>query len=96
VNEKSEIREQAKAALKRLSPAQRKVFDAMLKGGDAPAIAERVGVTPSTVSSHIVAILKEFGVSSRIDLLAMFVVPPPRFKGRPHKYNRKSVGEREA
>jgi DNA-binding NarL/FixJ family response regulator len=59
-----------------LSPALRVVFDHVLSGRDAREIAATLRLSRSTIRNQIIAIMRTFGVSSRLELLAIFVVRP--------------------
>jgi DNA-binding CsgD family transcriptional regulator len=53
-----------------LTRRQHEVLDLMAQGLQAKAIAERLGVTRTTVRTHIRAILREFGAHSQLEALA--------------------------
>jgi DNA-binding CsgD family transcriptional regulator len=78
--ERERVRARATRLADELSPAQRRVFDALLLGGDSEDIARRTGISWATARNHIVAIFKVFGVKSRLKILAMFVIPPGKEK----------------
>ena len=53
-----------------LTRRQHDVLDLMAQGLQAKAIAERLGVTSTTVRTHIRAILRELGAHSQLEALA--------------------------
>jgi pSer/pThr/pTyr-binding forkhead associated (FHA) protein len=53
-----------------LSEAQRKVFDLLLTGDPEKTIARMLELSQHTVHNHVKAILRSFGVHSRVELLA--------------------------
>jgi DNA-binding CsgD family transcriptional regulator len=64
-------------AVATLSQAEVAVFKCILRGLSADAIAKRLGKNYSTVRVQILAVLRHFGVHSRLELMAQFVVSPP-------------------
>jgi pSer/pThr/pTyr-binding forkhead associated (FHA) protein len=60
-------------ALTQLSEAQRRVLDLLLGGGSEKQVAAKLDLSPHTVHNHIKEIYRRFGVSSRAELLALFV-----------------------
>jgi DNA-binding CsgD family transcriptional regulator/tetratricopeptide (TPR) repeat protein len=52
-----------------LTPRERDVAAAYASGASAPQIAERFGIAPSTVKSHLAAIYGKLGVTRKIDFL---------------------------
>jgi pSer/pThr/pTyr-binding forkhead associated (FHA) protein len=60
----------------RLSEAQHRVFERILKGLSEKEIAAELGVSRHTVHRHICRIYELAHVNSRSELLAMFVVRP--------------------
>lgn len=61
------------AAVQKLTPAQRNVFQLLLDGLDENQIAGRCGCRPRTAHNHIQAIYRALDVHSRQQLLARFV-----------------------
>ena len=55
----------------RLTPAQRHVYEAFLKGRTEKEVARQLQVSINTVHSHSHAIYTVFGVSSRAELLSL-------------------------
>jgi pSer/pThr/pTyr-binding forkhead associated (FHA) protein len=53
-----------------LSEAQRNVFELLLTGNPEKTIARILDLSQHTVHNHITAILRSFGVHSRVELLA--------------------------
>jgi DNA-binding NarL/FixJ family response regulator len=69
-------RQKAEKLALALTPARRLVFDEILKVRGSDEIAEQIGIARATVRVHTVAILAHFGVCSKLELLAQFVVAP--------------------
>lgn len=61
------------AALARLSEAQRRVLDHLLTGLQEKEVASKLDISPNTVHSHVTVIYRTLGVSSRAELLALFI-----------------------
>ena len=61
------------AALAHLSEAQRRVLDHLLTGLQQKEVASKLNISPNTVHSHITVIYRILGVSSRAELLALFI-----------------------
>jgi pSer/pThr/pTyr-binding forkhead associated (FHA) protein len=61
------------AALARLSEAQRRVLDHLLTGLQQKEVASKLDISPNTVHSHVTVIYRTLGVSSRAELLALFI-----------------------
>ncbi len=61
-----------------LSPRLREALDCLLEGDSEKQAARRMGLSPLTVHEYIKAIYTHFGVSSRAELLALFL---RRFRG---------------
>lgn len=63
-----------------LTPRQREVLGAVLEGLAEKEAAGHLGVSRATVHEHILAIYRHYGVSSRAELLALFIgrEPPGR------------------
>jgi DNA-binding NarL/FixJ family response regulator len=57
-------------AAARLTPAQRGVFELLLRGSSIREIAHELGRTENTVRNHVKAIFKALGVNSRAALMA--------------------------
>jgi PAS domain S-box-containing protein len=62
-----EIRHVPEAA--ELTSREWEVLSALVDGSRVPAIADRLGLRPSTVRNHLSAIFHKFGVSSQAELL---------------------------
>jgi pSer/pThr/pTyr-binding forkhead associated (FHA) protein len=60
-------------ALMQLSEAQRRVLDLLVSGGAEKQVAADLKLSPHTVHNHVKVIYRRFGVSSRAELLALFV-----------------------
>lgn len=56
-----------------LTPRQREVLRHLLRGSAAKEIASSMNISQHTVNEYIKALHRHFGVSSRSELLAMFV-----------------------
>ena len=89
-------RQKAEKLALALTPRRRQVFDEILKGRDSDAIAEQVGIARATVRVHTVAILAHFGLCSKLELLAQFVVAPAPADTRTRRNAAMSVGGRGA
>lgn len=63
------IRSTEPPAAKRLTPAQRAVFDLLMEGRKTADIAKMLGRSTYTVRNHVKAIFKIFGVRSRATLI---------------------------
>lgn len=63
------IRSAEPPGAKRLTPAQRAVFDLLMEGRKTADIAKALGRSTHTVRNHVKAIFKIFGVSSRATLI---------------------------
>ena len=61
------------AALAQLSEAQRRVLDYLLTGLQQKEVASKLDISPNTVHSHVTVIYRTLGVSSRAELLALFI-----------------------
>jgi len=59
-----------KPATVKLTPNQRRVYEALLEGRSTEAIAKKLGRSPNTVRNHISAIFLAFHVNSRARLLS--------------------------
>jgi DNA-binding NarL/FixJ family response regulator len=58
-------------ALRRLTPRETEIL-AALAAGDSPAVvAERLGISPFTVESHVKSILTKLGVHSKIEAVTL-------------------------
>lgn len=58
---------------KPLSPRLRQVLDRLLRGDSAKQVAARLGISVHTVNDYSKELHRRFGVSSRSELLAMFI-----------------------
>lgn len=56
--------------LAELSPRRRRVAELILAGQSNKAIARSLGIAPATVKDHVHAVLTQFGLASRAELLA--------------------------
>jgi pSer/pThr/pTyr-binding forkhead associated (FHA) protein len=61
------------AALAQLSDAQRRVLDHLLTGLQEKEVACKLDISPNTVHSHVTVIYRTLEVSSRAELLALFI-----------------------
>lgn len=66
-------RRDAEALAETLSKRQREVLTHLLRGDAPKQIAPVLGVTVHTVNEHIKEIHRHFNVTSRAELLALFV-----------------------
>jgi DNA-binding CsgD family transcriptional regulator len=57
----------------RLSPRLRQVLDCLLEGDGEKQVAARLGLTPQTVNQYVKAIYRNFGVTSRAELMARWI-----------------------
>ncbi len=60
-----------------LTTRRREVLNLLLDGDSEKQAAATLGIRPSTLHEHVLAIYRHFGVSSRAELMAWFI-------GRPH------------
>lgn len=69
----------------RLSPRERQVLELLSQGRTNREIADELGITPRTASTHIAAIYRKLGVSGRVDAtrraLELRLIPQ---RARPH------------
>lgn len=60
---------------------EREVFDELVRGGTNAEIAERLFVEPSTVKTHVAAVLRKLGVRDRVEAVIYAyehgLAPPP-------------------
>jgi pSer/pThr/pTyr-binding forkhead associated (FHA) protein len=61
------------ATIERLSDTQIRVLRLLLTGQTEKEMAAKLFVSPHTVHSHIQAVYRELGVTSRAELMAMFI-----------------------
>ena len=59
--------------LPRLSPAERRVFNHLVRGRPEKVVARRLNISRHTVHNHVRLIYRKLGVCSRAELLARFV-----------------------
>jgi len=52
-----------------LSPTERRVFALFLAGHSVPMIADACGISFYTAREHLTAVMRKFGVRSRVELL---------------------------
>jgi len=70
--------------LERVSPAQRRVLEMLVKGVSPQEIAETLELSIGTIRAHTAGIYKVFDVHSRSELMsALTPVPPPRAAAPP-------------
>jgi pSer/pThr/pTyr-binding forkhead associated (FHA) protein len=62
-----------RSALAQLSEAQRRVLEHLLTGLQEKEVASKLEISPNTVHSHVTVIYRTLGVSSRAELLALFI-----------------------
>jgi DNA-binding CsgD family transcriptional regulator len=65
-----------------LPPRQRQTLDALLGGDSEKQVAARLGLSRATVHEYVTALHRHFGVSSRGELLSLFVGRGGRGAGR--------------
>jgi DNA-binding CsgD family transcriptional regulator len=70
------------STIERLSDTQLKVLRLLLTGKTEKELAAKLFVSPHTVHSHIQAVYRELGVTSRAELMSLFIdraviAPPP-------------------
>lgn len=63
-----------------LSPREREIAQAYANGDNYHRIAERLFIAPSTVRTHLAAIYRKLGVSSKLDLHKMLERPDPEYQ----------------
>jgi DNA-binding NarL/FixJ family response regulator len=73
------IRSELESALASLTPREIDVLQALDEGATTDDIADRFGVAPATVQSHVNAILTKLGVHTRLQAVVLF-----RNGGEPH------------
>jgi DNA-binding NarL/FixJ family response regulator len=61
------------ATIRDLSATQRRVLSALLKGMSEKAVASALDISPHTVHNHVKEIYRRMDVSTRSELLALFV-----------------------
>lgn len=66
-------RRDAEELAEKLSPRQREVLTLLLRGSSVKEIARDLDIKPNTVNEHVKALHEHFAVSSRAELLALFV-----------------------
>jgi two-component system, NarL family, nitrate/nitrite response regulator NarL len=66
----SNIRRQARDELPTLTLREREVLKAIAEGFSAPAIAERLALSPATVKTHLQTLYRKLGVSERAAAVA--------------------------
>lgn len=76
----AELAAAAEPGLRKLTPRQRDVLDLLLDGDAEKQIASTLGISRPTVHEHVTALYRHFEVSSRAELLALFIgrARPPR------------------
>ncbi|HEV2296121.1 MAG TPA: helix-turn-helix transcriptional regulator [Tepidisphaeraceae bacterium] len=65
--------ERQQGLTKPLSPRLRQVLECLLRGDGAKQAAARLGLSIHTVNDYVKDLYRRFGVSSRSELLALFV-----------------------
>jgi two-component system, NarL family, nitrate/nitrite response regulator NarL len=51
-----------------LTPRQREIMDGMVEGLTNAQIADRLGISPSTVTNHIADVRRKLGLHNRVQL----------------------------
>ncbi|MFI4898527.1 MAG: helix-turn-helix transcriptional regulator, partial [Phycisphaerales bacterium JB059] len=76
----AELAAAGEPGLLRLTPRQREVLDLLLDGDAEKQIAKTLGISRPTVHEHVTALYRHFEVSSRAELIALFIgsARPPR------------------
>jgi DNA-binding CsgD family transcriptional regulator len=64
-----------------LTPVEQKVLEALLQGKSAKEIAAAVGQTVNTTNEYLRRIYRKYAVSSRPELMALWLGTPPSEKG---------------
>jgi len=59
-----------------LTRGERRVLDLMLRGFANNEIASELGTSAKTVKNQVTSVLTKFGVASRYQLMALFVITP--------------------
>jgi DNA-binding CsgD family transcriptional regulator len=62
-------------SVKLLSAMQRKVLDGLLRGLQEKTVAAELRIKPNTLHNHVKEIYRKMGVTSRAELLALFIPP---------------------
>jgi DNA-binding NarL/FixJ family response regulator len=57
----------------RLSPREREILQLMVDGLEPPEVAERLGISPATLRTHVYNILKKLGVHSKTQAVLLAV-----------------------
>jgi DNA-binding CsgD family transcriptional regulator len=83
-----------KRAIMNISPAERRVLQAVRKGFSEREIAARLNLSPHTVHNHIRSIFSAFEVHSRTELLAKLLELVEASDGSPSRSNSPSKGKR--
>jgi DNA-binding NarL/FixJ family response regulator len=58
-------------ALRRLTARETEILEALAAGDSTPVVAERLGISPLTVESHVKSILSKLGVHSKIEAITL-------------------------
>lgn len=66
-----------------LTPREKEVFELLLAGKDRGDIAGNMGISPSTVNKHCVAIYRKTDCSSHLELLSKYRYPSEEMRGQP-------------
>jgi len=61
----------AEFALRRLTARETEILQALAAGDSTPVVAERLGISPLTVQSHVKSILSKLGVHSKIEAVTL-------------------------
>ncbi len=69
----AELAAAAEPGLRKLPPRQREVLDLLLDGDAEKQIAATLGISRATVHEYVTALYRHFEVSSRGELLALFI-----------------------
>jgi DNA-binding CsgD family transcriptional regulator len=57
----------------RLSPREREILQLMVDGLEPPEVAQRLGIRPATLRTHVYNILKKLGVHSKTQAVLLAV-----------------------
>lgn len=68
-----------------LPPRLCRVLDELLAGYSEKEIAGRLGYRPATVHKYIEYLYRAYGVSSRPELMALWIPPPEKRRGLPRR-----------
>ncbi len=74
--------------LEKLTPREREVVDAAMRGGSVQSLAEALLVSPRTIEHHLSAAYRKVGVRNRTELLARVAVQPEPLRAPATHYAR--------